>query len=106
MSKAIKKKAPVDLDFTLRRVFGKTSFRFVVAVAILQHKMLTEIDPFSERSSLRHSKVMMSLFRLVRIEASVPHSVVIGLVANPPQPPLSVKVFAISYRQSSTMASQ
>lgn len=28
MSKITKRKAPVDLDFTLRRVFGKTSFRY------------------------------------------------------------------------------
>lgn len=28
MSKVTKRKAPVDLDFTLRRVFGKTGFRY------------------------------------------------------------------------------
>lgn len=35
MSKVTKKKAPVDLDFTLRRVFGKTSFRYCLCDRLL-----------------------------------------------------------------------
>ena len=62
------KKPLVDPDFTLRRVFGKSNFRYPLSFPYPEFLLFFDnpSDHISVRLLQRHLKGMMCLFRLVR----------------------------------------
>ena len=61
----MKGRESVDIDFTLRRVFGKQSFRFELCHRLNILKLINQ-DPYSGKPFLLPLKVTMSFFKQPR----------------------------------------